>query len=224
MWHLSAWPIHPCSICSAPPHAGPQARGTSAARRARGHRVRLRGPHQLCGGLAEAPPCVRPVCSASATAADQLCPRLTSSTPHLTSSPPLSPLPLSCRSSPRCRAAPTTTRLARWRWPSSTCSRPNSRHTPRRHGCCTCGAVCCAVRKQGLIRCPLWPTWPSPPCTLPLSPGASLPRLQVRRNAAALGTALTKRGYKLVTGGTGEGLASAMAWRAAGLQCFGHSR
>ena len=90
--------------------------------------------------------------------------------------------------------------------------------------CCTCGAVCCAVRKQGLIRCPLWPTWPSPPCTLPLSPGASLPRLQVRRNAAALGTALTKRGYKLVTGGTGEGLASAMAWRAAGLQCFGHSR
>lgn len=29
--------------------AGPQARGAPAARRARGHRVRLRGPHQLCG-------------------------------------------------------------------------------------------------------------------------------------------------------------------------------
>jgi len=42
-----------------------------------------------------------------------------------------------------------------------------------------------------------------PVCSLIPPPNSRL-RAQVRRNAAALGTALTKRGYKLVTGGTGE--------------------
>ena len=147
------------------------------------------------------------------------CPHLTSSTrlPPLPSSPPLSP---SLPSPPFAAGLP----LAAGRTPQPPDRRagggPQARAVTRVQGI-RCAGTAAALHLRSSVLCGSRVRFgahygpPGPHQHLP-GPCSLTPRPQVRRNAAALGTALTKRGYKLVTGGTGEGLQQ--AW-VCGRQC-----